>query len=97
MGSAIESIARLRSWISSNLWSVLGQLFKMGNMMSEDYDWSADIAKLPMAVLLVFADSDLVSDAYCGVLRAFGRREGAGLAESLPGWRSCLATAIQFS
>jgi hypothetical protein len=73
-------------------------MFKMGNMMSEDYDWSADIATLPLAVLLVFADSDLVSDPYCGVLRAFGRRrEGAGLAESLPGWRSCLATAIQFS
>ena len=32
-------------------------LDKMGKMMSEDYDWSADIAKLPMPVLLVFAYS----------------------------------------
>jgi pimeloyl-ACP methyl ester carboxylesterase len=31
-------------------------LDKMGKMMSEGYDWSADIAKLPMPVLLVFAD-----------------------------------------
>jgi hypothetical protein len=35
-------------------------LDKMGRMMSEDYDWSADIAKLPMPVLLVFADNDSV-------------------------------------
>ena len=31
-------------------------LDKMGKMMSEDYDWSVDIAKLPIPVLLVFAD-----------------------------------------
>jgi pimeloyl-ACP methyl ester carboxylesterase len=36
-------------------------LDKMGKMMSEDYDWSADIAKLPMPALLVFADNDSVS------------------------------------
>src|SRR5262245_5398467 len=35
-------------------------LDKMGKMMSEDYDWSAEIAKLPMPVLLVFADNDSV-------------------------------------
>ena len=29
-------------------------------MMSEDYDWSADIAKLPMPVLLLFADNDSI-------------------------------------
>src|SRR5262245_46526405 len=28
--------------------------------LSEDYDWSADIAKLPMPVLLVFADNDSI-------------------------------------
>jgi hypothetical protein len=33
-------------------------------MMSEDYDWSADIAKLPMPVLLVFADNDSVSQKH---------------------------------
>ena len=36
-------------------------LDKMGKMLSEDYDWSADIAKLPMPELLVFADNDSVS------------------------------------
>jgi pimeloyl-ACP methyl ester carboxylesterase len=57
-------------------------LDKMGNRMSEDYDWSADIAKLPMPVLLVFADNDSLAEAHCGVLRALGRRrEGARLAE----------------
>src|ERR1700730_4498641 len=36
-------------------------LDKMGRMMSEDYDWSADIAKLQLPVLLVFADNDSIS------------------------------------
>jgi pimeloyl-ACP methyl ester carboxylesterase len=39
-------------------------LDKLGKMMSEDYDWSADIAKLPMPVLLVFADNDSVSQKH---------------------------------
>src|SRR4030095_5781259 len=33
---------------------------KMGKMLGEDYDWSAEVAKLPMPVLLVFADNDSV-------------------------------------
>lgn len=32
--------------------------------MSEDYDSSADIAKLPMPVLLVFVDNDSVSQKH---------------------------------
>jgi pimeloyl-ACP methyl ester carboxylesterase len=39
-------------------------LDKMGRMMSEDYDWSADIAKLPIPVLLVFADNDSISQRH---------------------------------
>src|SRR5258708_20638446 len=39
-------------------------LDKMGRMMSEDYDWSADIAKLPIPVLLVFADNDSISQKH---------------------------------
>lgn len=35
-------------------------LDKFGKMMGEDYDWSGDIAKLPMPVLLVFADNDAI-------------------------------------
>jgi hypothetical protein len=36
----------------------------MGKMMSEDYDWSADIGKLPTPVLLVFADNDSISQKH---------------------------------
>ena len=36
-------------------------LDKMGTMLGADYDWSADVAKLPMPVLLVFTDNDLVA------------------------------------
>src|SRR6516162_7035060 len=39
-------------------------LDKMGKLMSEGYDWSADIAKLPMPVLLVFADNDSISQKH---------------------------------
>ena len=39
-------------------------LDKMGKIMSEDYDWSADIAKPPIPVLLVFADNDSVSQKH---------------------------------
>jgi len=56
-------------------------LDKMGKMMSEDYDWSADIAKLPMPVLLVFADNDSVSQKH---VAEFFALLGGGLKE--PGW-----------
>jgi pimeloyl-ACP methyl ester carboxylesterase len=58
-------------------------LDKMGKMLSEDYDWSNDIAQLPMPVLLVFADNDSISQKHIAeFLCAVGRwREGAGLAE----------------
>ena len=35
-------------------------LDKMGKMMGEAYDWSAEVKKLPMPVLLVFADNDSI-------------------------------------
>jgi pimeloyl-ACP methyl ester carboxylesterase len=56
-------------------------LDKMGNMMSEDYDWSVDIAKLPMPVLLVFADNDSVSQKH---IAEFFALLGGGVRE--PGW-----------
>jgi pimeloyl-ACP methyl ester carboxylesterase len=34
-------------------------LDQMGNWMRGDYDWSADVPKLKMPVMLVFADSDM--------------------------------------
>ena len=56
-------------------------LDKMGKMMSEDYDWSADIAKLPMPVLLVFADNDSISQKH---IAEFFALLGGGVKE--PGW-----------
>src|SRR5437899_8386785 len=56
-------------------------LDKMGSMMSEDYDWSVDIAKLQMPVLLVFADNDSVSQRH---IAEFFALLGGGVKE--PGW-----------
>jgi pimeloyl-ACP methyl ester carboxylesterase len=58
-------------------------LDKFGKMMGEDYDWSADIAKLPMPVLLVFADNDSVSQKHIAELFAL---LGGGVKE--PGWQN---------
>jgi pimeloyl-ACP methyl ester carboxylesterase len=58
-------------------------LDKFGKMMSEDYDWSADIAKLPMPVLLVFADNDSVPQKR---IADFFALLGGGVKE--PGWRN---------
>lgn len=56
-------------------------LEKMGRMMSEDYDWSADIAELPMPVLLAFADNDSISQKH---VAEFFALLGGGIRE--PGW-----------
>jgi pimeloyl-ACP methyl ester carboxylesterase len=56
-------------------------LDKMGKLMSEDYDWSADVAKLQMPVLLVFADNDSVSQKH---VAEFFALLGGGVKE--PGW-----------
>src|SRR5215469_6153703 len=56
-------------------------LNKMGKLMSEDYDWSVDIARLPMPVLLVFADNDSVSQKH---IAEFFALLGGGVKE--PGW-----------
>ncbi len=36
--------------------------------MTEHYDWSAEIAKLPMPTLLVFADNDSVPQKHIAEL-----------------------------
>jgi pimeloyl-ACP methyl ester carboxylesterase len=56
-------------------------LDKMGKLLSEDYNWSADIAKLSMPVLLVFADNDSVSQKH---IAEFFALLGGGVKE--PGW-----------
>jgi pimeloyl-ACP methyl ester carboxylesterase len=56
-------------------------LDKMGKMISDDYDWSAGIARLPMPVLLVFADNDSISQRH---VAEFFALLGGGVTE--PGW-----------
>jgi pimeloyl-ACP methyl ester carboxylesterase len=58
-------------------------LDKMGKMMSVDYDWSAEIEKLPMPVLLVFTDNDSVSQEK---IAEFFALLGGGVTE--PGWEN---------
>ena len=56
-------------------------LDKMGKMLGEAYDWSSDIARLPMPVLLVFADNDSISQRH---IAEFFALLGGGVKE--PGW-----------
>ena len=56
-------------------------LDKFGKMMGEEYDWSADLATLPMPVLLVFADNDAISQRQ---IAEFFALLGGGVKE--PGW-----------
>jgi hypothetical protein len=58
-------------------------LDKLGKMLSEDYDWSAEIARILMPVLLVFADNDSVSQKH---IAAFFGLLGGGIKE--PGWKN---------
>jgi pimeloyl-ACP methyl ester carboxylesterase len=58
-------------------------LDRFGKLMSEDYDWSAEIARLPMPVLLVFTDNDSVPQKE---VAAFFALLGGGIAE--PGWQN---------
>ncbi len=56
-------------------------LDKFGKMMGEDYDWTKDVARLPMPVLLVFADNDSISLKH---IAEFFALLGGGVKE--PGW-----------
>lgn len=58
-------------------------LDKMGTLLGADYDWSADIAKLPMPVLLVFTDNDSIAQKH---IAEFFALLGGGLKE--PGWQN---------
>jgi pimeloyl-ACP methyl ester carboxylesterase len=58
-------------------------LDRMGRLMSQPYDWSADIAKLPMPVLLLFADNDSVPQEQ---IAKFFALLGGGVKE--PGWQN---------
>lgn len=64
-------------------------LDKMGKMLSASYDWSADVKRLPMPVMLVFADNDSISQKH---IAEFFALLGGGVKE--PGWQNTrLSTA----
>jgi hypothetical protein len=50
-------------------------------MMGTQYDWSSEIAKLPMPVQLVFSDNDSISQKH---IAEFFALLGGGVKE--PGW-----------
>jgi pimeloyl-ACP methyl ester carboxylesterase len=56
-------------------------LDKLGKMMGQDYDWCSDVAKLPMPVLLAYADHDSISERH---VADFFALLGGGISE--PGW-----------
>lgn len=58
-------------------------LDKMGKMMGTPYDWSADVKRLPMPVMLVFSDNDSVSQKH---IAEFFALLGGGVQE--PGWEN---------
>jgi pimeloyl-ACP methyl ester carboxylesterase len=52
-------------------------------MLGASYDWSADVKKLPMPVMLIFADNDSVSQKH---IAEFFALLGGGVKE--PGWQN---------
>jgi pimeloyl-ACP methyl ester carboxylesterase len=93
-----EGMSQIGAWVAENMMQTpTGQLSqqwpepqrfpqfldKMGKMMREDYDWSAEIAKLPMPVLLVFADNDSIPPKH---IAQFFALLGGGVKE--PGWQN---------
>jgi pimeloyl-ACP methyl ester carboxylesterase len=57
-------------------------LDRMGELMSQSFDWSDDIAKLTMPVMLVYGDSDMYRPDH---IVDFYRRLGGGLRDA--GWQ----------
>jgi pimeloyl-ACP methyl ester carboxylesterase len=58
-------------------WPVL--LDKMGDLLRQDYDWSADIAKITAPVMLVYGDADAIRPAH---IVEFYQRLGGGLRDA---------------
>jgi pimeloyl-ACP methyl ester carboxylesterase len=67
-------------------------LDKMGKLLAEDYDWSADVKRLPMPVMLVYADHDSLSQAH---IAEFFALLGGGITE--PGWQNTKFTKARLA
>ena len=62
----------------------------MGDFMRQRYDWSADVAKLAMPVMLVFGDADSIRPAHAinfYELLGGGARDAGWNGENMPGNR----------
>ena len=59
---------------------------KTGELLRQDYDWSAEISQLAMPVLLVYGDSDSISPAHAAEFYALlgGGQRDAGWDGTLP-------------
>jgi pimeloyl-ACP methyl ester carboxylesterase len=57
-------------------------LDRMGELMSRDFDWGDDVAKLTMPVMLVYGDSDMYRPEH---IVQFYKRLGGGLRDA--GWQ----------
>jgi pimeloyl-ACP methyl ester carboxylesterase len=67
-------------------------LDKMGDVLSEEYDWSAEVKALSMPVLLVYADHDSVSQLH---IAEFFALLGGGISE--PGWQNTKFTCARLA
>jgi len=67
-------------------------LDKMGDMMAKSYDWTEEVKKLPMPVLLVYADHDSVSQQH---IADFYALLGGGISE--PGWQNTKFTRARLA
>ena len=67
-------------------------LDKIGHLLAEDYDWSAEVKQLPMPVMLVFADHDSVSQQH---ISEFFALLGGGITE--PGWQNTQFTRARLA
>jgi Predicted hydrolases or acyltransferases (alpha/beta hydrolase superfamily) len=88
-----EAYARVAPRVED--WPVL--VDKMGTLLRQDYDWSAEVAKITAPVMLVYGDADSVWPAHIAEFYALlggGLRTRTGTARPGPwrGWPSCPAT-----
>lgn len=67
-------------------------LDKFGRLVGGSYDWTGDIAKLPMPILLVFADNDSISQRH---IAEFFALVGGGVRE--PGWMNTKLSASRLA
>jgi pimeloyl-ACP methyl ester carboxylesterase len=67
-------------------------LDRMGKLLAQDYDWSAEVERLPMPVMLVYADHDSLSQAH---IAEFFALLGGGTTE--PGWQNTKFTKARLA